>query len=521
MLRFFSVKWRVLLPLLTITAIAITLSTDVFTTRTADGQAADDDFAYLERANRAFIDVINKAKSSVVQITTTKLVTDRGSRRQFDLFRDDFFHYWFGEPRDHQDRDDPEEQEREIPGALGSGVIVTEDGYILTNSHVIEDAADIEVTLPNGRKYEAEVIGRDSRTRGTDVAVLKIKAKGLPTLEFGDSDKLQVGEWVVAIGTPFSLAQTVTRGIVSAKGRSSSDIKLRVVEYADFIQTDAAINRGNSGGALINIHGQLVGINTAIVTGGGFSQGNVGVGFAIPINLAGRIMRSLIEKGEVERGWLGIGLQPIEHDFAETLELEAPQGALVSFVGKGMPGDMAGIQRGDVIIEFDNVRIRDVKHLRETVATTEIGRTVEMKVIRRGGAKTLEEKTLKVQPIKRTEEVVQALMRRSPRDAPVVEDGEAFAGLNVRELTDRLASAYSHEGEKGVVVVEVERGSPAARAGIRRGDLIQEIHWKEVTTIADYRLQVKAVADEPMVVLYVKHRDGFREFVTLKNIQSQ
>ena len=290
MLRFCSTKWRVLLFLLTITAVAITLNTIFFTTQTADGQAAEDDFAYLERANHAFIEVINNAKSSVVQITTTH------SQRQFDIF-----HYWFGEPRNRRDRNEPEVEER-----LGSGVIVTEDGYILTNNHVIEDAEEIEVTLPNGRKFQAEVIGSDSRKQGTDVAVLKIEAKELPALEFGDSDKLQVGEWVVAIGTPFNLAQTVTRGVVSAKGRSSSEIG--IVEYADFIQTDAEINRGNSGGALINIHGHLVGINTAIVTGGGFSQGNVGVGFAIPINLAGRIMRTLIEKGEVERGWLGMEL---------------------------------------------------------------------------------------------------------------------------------------------------------------------------------------------------------------------
>lgn len=510
MLRFFSVKWRVLLPLLTITAIAITLSTDVFTTRTADGQAADDDFAYLERANRAFIDVINKAKSSVVQITTTKLVTDRGSQRQFDLFRDDFFHYWFGEPRDRRNRDEPEE-EREVPGGLGSGVIVSTDGYILTNNHVIDGAEGIQVTLPNGRKYSAEVIGRDPakrgrdrRTdiRGTDIAVLKIDGEDLPALEFGDSDNLQVGEWVVAIGSPFALAQTVTRGVVSAKGRSGAEIG--VVNYADFIQTDAPINRGNSGGALINIHGQLVGINTAIVTGGSFAQGNVGVGFAIPMNVADRIMKMIIEKGEVERGWLGVTLQEIDDDMADKLEFERPRGALITDLGEDMPAEKAGIQRGDVIIEFNGVRIRNVEHLANTVATTEVGKTVEVKVIRQG-----KEKTLKVQPSKRTSKAIATLV------------GGILAGLEVRELTDQLAAEYAQEGEEGVIVVDVEQGSPAARAGIRRGDLIQEIEWEKVTTMAEYRQLIKTVANKPKVVLYVRHRNSLPEYVVLKNIESQ
>jgi S1-C subfamily serine protease len=279
------------------------------------------------------------------------------------------------------------------------------------------------------------------------------------------------------------------------------------VKYADFIQTDAAINRGNSGGALINIHGHLVGINTAIVTGGGFSRGNVGVGFAIPINLAGRIMRALIEKGEVERGWLGVGLQSVDHDIAETHQLGEPRGALVSYVGKGMPGDEAGIQRGDVIVEFNNVRIRDDNHLSNTVAATEVGKTVEVKVIRRG-----KEKSLRVQLGKRTEEALAAMGGSTPY---------IFAGLRVTELTDQLAAANGHERENGVLVVAVERGSPAARGGIRRGDLIQEVEWEKITTIAKFREQVKAVAANPKVVLYVRHRNGLPEYVVLKNIESQ
>ena len=510
MLRFDSTKWIVSLVLLAIIAVAVTISIDSFTAQTAVGQASDDDFQYLERANRAFIEVVDRGKPAVVQIATKKIVTARRSRGPFDFFDDDFFEWYFGVPRDGRERRNrnqpPEEEEREVPGGLGSGVIVSEDGYILTNNHVIEGANEIQVILPGGREpYDATVVGRDSGAQGTDLAVLKIDGKDLPTLEFGDSDKLEVGEWVIAAGSPFGLAQTVTRGMVSAKGRSSNDV--RIVEYADFIQTDAAINRGNSGGALINIRGELIGINTAIATGGGFGQGNVGVGFAIPSNLAKRIMNDLIENGEVERGWLGVELQTVTHDLAQELKLEEPRGILITRVGKNSPAEKGGIQHSDVIIEFDNIQIRDVKHLRQVVAGTDVGKAVEIKVIRKG-----EEKVLKVKLGKRTEEVVAAL--RTPRD-------ETFAGIHVRDLADELAEQYEHEGEKGVVVVGVERRSPAARAGIREGDLIQEIDWEEISNVDEYRQQLKAVADKSTVVLYVKHARGLPEYVTLKNINRQ
>ena len=512
MLRIFSTKLGIALVFCVIVAVAISTKVDFLTTNTAVGQATDDDFAYLERANRAFIEVINAAKPAVVQITTTKLVSGANSQRQFDFFDEDLFRYWFGEPRNRRNPNEPQE-EREVPGGLGSGVIVTKDGYILTNNHVIDGAEDIKVTLSDGLEFEAEVVGKDPGKDGTDVAVLKINGSDLPALEFGDSDDLQVGEWVVAIGSPFALAQTVTRGVVSAKGRSENEIK--VVSYGDFIQTDAPINRGNSGGALINIRGQLVGINTAMVTTGGFSLGNVGVGLAIPINLADRIMRSLIEKGEVERGWLGVSLQKINQGNAAQFALAEPRGVLVNLVGRSSPADEAGMQKGDVIVEFNNVTIRDPKHLRDTVATTDVGKTVDVKIIRRG-----KEKSLKVRLGKRTGEALASMGGSSPYN-PGGQDAEAFAGLRVSELTDRLAAEYRHKGEKGVIVLNVERRSPAARAGIRRGDLIQEIHWEKVTTIADYRERIKALSDESEVVLYVRHRNGLPEYVVLKDIESQ
>lgn len=375
-----STKWVVSLVVVTliiVVGMTVRLENYAFTAQTAIGQVDDNfnqDSEYLERVNRAFIEVVNRAKPAVVQITTTKLVSVNSSQRQFDFFgNDDFFDFWFGprERREQRDRDDPDEKQ-EVPGGLGSGVIVNKDGYILTNNHVIEGAKDIEVVLPNGRKYEAKIIGRDAGDQGTDLAVLKIDGVDLPVLALGNSAELQVGEWVIAIGSPFGLAQTVTRGLVSAKGRST------MVQYADFIQTDAAINRGNSGGALINIHGELIGINTAIATGGGFAQGNVGVGFAIPINLAKRIMTELIEKGKVERGWLGVSLQQVNHDLAEKYQLEEPQGALVTQAYKGMPANKAGMQRGDVIIEFNNVRIRDVNHLMHVVAAAGVGEIIKV-----------------------------------------------------------------------------------------------------------------------------------------------
>ena len=515
-----SIKWTIsLIVVALIVAVGVTISTDnpTFTPQTAVGQTSDSfnqDFEYLERANRAFIEVVNRAKPAVVQIRTTQLVSRGSSQGPFDLFRnDEFFEYWFGprERRERRDSDEGEEEQQEVPGGLGSGVIVSKDGYILTNNHVIEDAKEIQVIFPDGREYDAQFIGRDTSRQGTDLAVLKIDGKNLPVLPIGDSEALQIGEWVIAIGSPFGLAQTVTRGMVSAKGRSLDD--MNIVRYADFIQTDAAINRGNSGGALINIRGELIGINTAIATAGGFSQGNVGVGFAIPSNLAKRIMTQLIEKGEVERGWLGVSLQPIDHDLAEKLKLEEPRGALITQTFKGDPAEKAGIRRRDVIIEFDKVVIRDTNHLRHVVAAADVGKTVEVKVIRDG-----EEKVLKVKLGKRDEENLARLEGRPGRSVPDAEAMEAFAGIRVQGLTDEVAARYGYEGENGVIVAAVERRSPAAKAQIRVGTLIQEIEGVEISNLKDYRERTKAVKDKAKILLYVRQPNNRgAAYVTLEN----
>ena len=505
-----STKWTISLVVIAlIIAVGVTINTDnpTFTPQTAIGQTSDNftqDFEYLERANRAFIEVVNRAKPAVVQITTTRLVSTR--QRSSDFFGEDLFEFWFSprERRGQRDSDEPEETE-EVPSGLGSGVIVSQDGYILTNNHVIEGAEGIAVVLPNGRRYQAEVIGTDEGREGTDLAVLKIDGDGLPTMRLGNSDELQIGEWVIAIGSPFKLAQTVTRGMVSAKGRLVDDVP--IVGYADFIQTDAAINRGNSGGALINIHGELIGINTAIASGGG---GNVGVGFAIPVNLAKRIMTQLIDKGEVERGWLGIEFEKnFTYELAEKFGLDAPRGALVTAVINNSPAKKGGVKHGDVIFAVAQIPVRNGAHLRNVIAGLDAGKTVEIKVFRKG-----KEKILEVKLGKRTPEV---LSRGRTQPLPNEEDETPFVGLHVRDLTNALAERYGYEGEQGVIIVQVERRSPAASARIGVGTLIQEIEEVEIKNLKDYREQIEAVKDKAKVLLYVRLPNGRAAFVTLEN----
>ncbi|HIC17920.1 TPA: Do family serine endopeptidase [Candidatus Poribacteria bacterium] len=481
--------------------------------QTAVSQVDEIDLQYLERANNAFIKLVKSAKPAVVQISTSRRVGRQSRNRSRDRF-EDFFRF-FPEFPERRQPNDPEEDEdnRDMPSGLGSGVIASSSGYILTNNHVIQEADDIKVTLSDGREFDAEVVGTDSGSQGTDLAVLKINADKLSSLEFGDSDQLQVGEWVVAIGSPLGLDQTVTRGIVSAKGRSTDDI--RIASYADFIQTDASINRGNSGGALINIRGQLVGINTAIATGGGLSYGNIGIGFAIPSKLVQRVMTQLIEKGEVERGWLGVMIQDVDHNLSEKLEFDSPHGALITMVGKNSPAEKGGMRHGDVVLEFNGVQIRDRDHLRYVVASTGIDSTVSVKVIRQG-----KKRNLKIKLAKRTEEAIATL---SNRVAPPSEDAdqEVFSGIQVQNLTSEMAKRYNHQDQKGVIVIKVKQRTAAARAGIQEGDLIQEIDWEKVENLDDYRKRLDQLKDESKVTLYIRHESGNPEFITINVEQNE
>lgn len=515
----------ILVAFVVVAGIVISWDTDQFAVQTAIGQTNDtfetsEDFQYLDRANRAFINLVKRTRPAVVQITTqtrrNRIVTSQ--RNQLTPEEQREFRRFFGDELPLPFRRFFEEPEQiPIPNprpsrGIGSGVIVSDDGYILTNNHVIEGTDAIKVTLSNGKEYDAELVGRDkarSEVGGSDLAVIKIDAEELPVLPFGDSDALEVGEWVIAIGTPLNYPQSVTRGIVSAKGRT------RFTAYGQFIQTDAPINQGNSGGALINIRGELVGINTLIATNG-LTMGNIGLGFSIPSNLAQQILPQLIENGKVERGWLGISMDSVSAELAEELNLDTPRGVLVKVVGPKSPAQKAGIQVGDVILTFDEQQVRDLDHLRNIVGVTRVGKSVEVIVIRKGG----EEKRLTVKLGRRTQETLASL---SPNEEfPIVEQAEEeekLAGLQVQELTPELAKHYGYSsGEKGVIVTQVERGSNAEKEGIKPGYLIQELEWMPVDDLESYSRiaeQLKA-QNKRRVLLYVRLPDNLGgDYVTL------
>lgn len=505
----------ILAALIVVIGIVISWDTDEFTLQTAIGQTHDTpeasktpeylenanqalDFQYLERANKAFINLVARTRPAVVQITTQ---TERNQRQQpRGAFSDEFYRFFFGP------ESDPVE-------GLGSGVIVRENGYILTNNHVVDGVDNITVTLANGREYAAELIGSDPIQRtggGSDLALIKIDAEGLPALQFGDSDALEVGEWVIAIGSPLGLAQTVTRGVVSAKSRSSG---LSSFSFSDFIQTDAPINRGNSGGALINIRGELVGINTLILTSG--SRGNIGIGFAISSNVAQSLMPDLIEHGKIVRGWLGITMGAVSHDLADKLQFESPRGVVVHTVSKDSPAKKAGIRPRDVIVEFDGEKVRDIQHLQHTVAATKVGKSVKLKVLRGGK----QEKLLTVKLAERNAEVVAKHLQEEEQG--VLE--EVFAGISVGDLTPAIARRYGYaSNEIGVVVTDVESNSDAQRKGIKPGFLIQEIEWEPINNLETYsRIVNQLVKDKrAQVLLYVKLPNGDGgEYVTI-NVQT-
>jgi serine protease Do len=367
--------------------------------------------------------------------------------------------------------------------SLGSGFIINRDGYILTNNHVIENADEIVVKLTNEKEYKAKVVGRDPKT---DLALIKIDdAPDLTAVTLGDSDELRVGEWVMAIGNPFGLDHTVTAGIVSAKGRYIGQ-----GSYDNFIQTDAAINPGNSGGPLINLKGEVVGINSAIFSRAG---GNIGIGFAIPVNLAKELLPELQTKGKVTRGWLGVLIQKVTPDIADSLGLKEAKGALVADVMKDGPAEEAGIKVGDVIVEFDGHAVKDSTELPLLVARTPVGKTVKLAVLRDKGRETM---SVTIGELKEEEEVV----------AGGKEEG---FGLTVQPLTPDIAESLGLGPDiKGVVVSAVEPGSPADDAGLHRGDVILEVNREAVKDVASYRKALKGTAKGKSVLLLVRRGDN-------------
>ncbi len=425
--------------------------------------------------SETFSELAEKLKPAVVNISTTQVVKQhplfRGRPSPFgeqDPFREFWERFFGGEiPREFETR------------SLGSGFIINGEGYIVTNNHVVENAKEIIVALSNSKEYAAEVIGRDKKT---DLALIKIDPKeDLPVAPLGDSDKLEVGQWVMAIGNPFGLAETVTAGIVSAKGRV-----IGAGPYDDFIQTDASINPGNSGGPLFNMHGEVVGINTAIIATG------QGIGFAIPVNMAKEIIPQLKEKGRVVRGWLGVGIQRVTGELAKSFGLEAPKGALVSQVFRNTPADQAGIKQGDIILEFDKKEIKEFGDLSRIVASTPPGKKVEMKVFREGKILTLE---TAVAEMEEKEEVAIA-----PSEKPL--------GLTVQDITPEIARNLGLEGVSGVVVTEVTQGSPAAEGGIRRGDVIQEVNRKPVENIEDFGQAIEEAKGQESILFLIKRGES-------------
>ncbi len=428
----------------------------------------------------SFADLAQHSSPAVVNIQTSRKIKTGKQRAPFP------FEDFFGGPFEEFF----EEREFQIP-SLGSGFVISTDGYIVTNNHVIEEVDSIKVAFLDGTQLEAEVVGRDPKT---DIALIRVKSeKKLPMLPLGDSDNIRTGDWVVAIGNPYGLEHTVTAGIVSAKHRIIGQ-----GSYDDFIQTDAAINPGNSGGPLLNLAGEVVGINTAINP-----RANT-IGFAVPINMAKDVLPQLKSEGSVTRGWLGVVIQRITPELAESLGLEEDRGALVSKVDPEGPAAKAGIERGDVIIRFNDHKIEKMEELPRVVAMTPVGQEVEVVVLRRG-----KQKTFSV-PVGRLEEPTLTAQGEEPHK----EGLEAF-GLYVQDLTPELAEQLGLEGEvtAGVVITSIERNSPAAVAGLRRGDVILEINQAEVRSVKD--LKAKLTEDKDSALLLVQ-RGSAALYVALK-----
>lgn len=431
--------------------------------------------------------LVKQLSPSVVNISTTSVSKSRVRSfespfgQEGDEQFDEFFKKFFG---------DSPEREFKRKG-LGSGFIFSEDGYIITNNHVVERATDIKVILQNGDSYPAEIIGTDPKS---DLALLKIKPKTkLPAVKFGNSDVLEIGDWVLAIGNPFGLGHTVTSGIISAKGRS-----LGLGSYDDFIQTDAAINPGNSGGPLFNFQGEVVGVNTAIIAGG------QGIGFAIPVNMAKNIVSQLRNDGKVVRGWIGVFVQPVTPEIAESLELKDNDGALVADVTDGGPADKAGVKRGDIIIKFNGNNIDQMPDLPKLVASNAPGTKSKMTVLRDG-----KEKVLKIKLGELPEQGAQLSKRTTNQEV------EQNLGLVVQEITPQISSRLGLDSTNGVVITDVRGDSAASDAGLLQGDVVLEINKKKIANLDNYRKLVDSVNVGQNLLFLVK-RGSNTLFVPLK-----
>jgi serine protease Do len=446
----------------------------------ADSLPKNDKLTTVRSLGQAFVEVAKKVQPSVVNVTTEKTITLKPWERYGeDFFKgspfEDFFRGFGFSPRERG------KEYRHKQRSGGSGVIVDKEGYILTNNHVVEGADKVKIRLNDGREFTAMVKGQDSRT---DLAVLHIKAKDLPVATLGDSDKLEVGEWAIAIGSPFGLEHTVTVGVISAKGRTG----LGTGTYEDFIQTDASINPGNSGGPLINIDGEVVGINAMII------QPGTGIGFAIPINMAKQILNDLIKQGKVVRPWLGISVQDLTPEMAEQFQVKEKEGVIVAQIHQGTGAEKAGLASGDIMKSVDDKAIKNTNDLIKEIQKRKVGQKVKLNVVRDGKPMTIEV-TLTAMPDK-----PEALKEK---------EGEEKLGARVQELTPQLSARYriSSEIKRGVVVISVEEGSPADELGLQEGDVILEINRKKIETTKDFERAIKDINLEKGIVFRL-HRRG-------------
>ncbi len=442
----------------------------------------------------SFSPVVKRAMPAVVNISSSKVVRQQQMPR--GMFDDPFFRQFFGDrmPQMQQPR-----SQRET--SLGSGVVVSPDGYILTNNHVVDGATDVKVAFFDKHEYPAKIVGTD---KYTDVAVLKIDRSGLTTLPFADSAHAQVGDVVLAIGNPFGLGQTVTMGIISATGRAG----LGIERYEDFIQTDAAINRGNSGGALIDARGELVGINTAILSGS--TGGNEGIGFAIPANLARSMMDQILKKGKVTRGYMGILPQELTPDIAKAFGMPNGRGVAVAEVVPSGPAANAGLKTGDVITAVNGNPVDDVNAFRLQVAAFAPGTTIHLKIARSG-------QNLDV-PVTLTEYNMEAAENTGgPGNLPSGGEKGAMRGVSVQALTGDLRRQLQlPEGTTGVIITDLDEDSAAAAAGLESGDVIVQVNHKAVNTVAEFNSAVKAGSSKESTLLLVK-RGQATQFVVVQN----
>ena len=454
---------------------------------TAQALSGNDETDLLDRSSKAFVSVVKKAKPAVVHIRVEKSIKSGGyDQNMEEMFNNPFFEHFFG-PQFRQNPNMPQRKQKQE--GQGSGFIISQDGYILTNNHVVDSADSITVILSDHREFKAKVIGTDPQT---DVAMIQIKDGGsLPVLPMGDSDALEVGEWAIAIGNPFGLDQTVTVGVISAKGRS----RVGINEYENFIQTDAAINPGNSGGPLLNAHGEVIGINSALFSRTG---GYMGIGFAIPINMVKAIQTQLHDNGKVTRGWLGVAIQDVDENLAKSFGLNHAGGILVSEVQAGTPAEKAGLRQGDVILKLNDTKLEDVTDLRNRVALIAPEKKATLTIVRDGREQQLE-----------------VIIGKQPADFGKNEHGStndssvaSSFGISFQDLTQELADRLGYKTKKGVVISDVEPGSPAANAGLRPGMLVEEVNKKQVQSTRELQAELKKSSEQKRVLLKIRSQNA-------------